>query len=329
MKQGQFSTYFNEPKNKLATSRSGQALIEYVLLLFVSIVLLMGARMMMVGIKDFMEGYMGKYVRCLMDYGELPTRGIDVDELKKNEMGNYNCAKQFTFNVKTGFQSNADAGSFTEGNGGSGSSSSSSKAQNSNSKSESDSDPDKSNSDGTTSGASLSDVASRERNRRTRGPTAASDSASGNELSSAKASRLRSVDGEDDSETSSSRIIGEAEPKNASSAADSEMARSGRARYRALSGEMAEQIEKNSKRAQTNSKSKTAAPVVLSEEEGRLGPRKSSVALFERKPQQVEEEVEAPFSFGNVFKYVIIIALVIMIVIFFGGQILNYSKSDN
>ena len=290
----------------------------------------MMARFLMIGLRNFMDGYMGSYVRCLMDYGELPVMGSQNNDLKKSTSGNYVCNKLFSFSVQTGYQPNSSGASVATSTGGASSSVSSSKSKSTDSsKPSSSKNSGSSSSDGTSSGSSLSDVASRERNRRSRGSSEGGSAAADSGSSSLKSSRLRSSDGEDESSISSSRVVGDVAGKGGAADLDGDSARSGRARYRALSGEMQEKIEKNSKKAQTLSKLKSGVPTVLAEEEGgRLGPRKSTVTPWERKPTAVEDEVESAFSFGKFFKFIIIIALIIMIVIFFGGQLLNYSKSD-
>lgn len=326
MKQGQFNNNFSDRNVALASSRSGQAMIEYVLLLFVTISLIMMAKTVMGAMGQFMDDYMGRYVRCLMDHGELPAMGIDVDELKKNTTGNYVCSKLYSFSVQTGFQPSG-AGGFGEGGSGGGSSKSASSSSNSDSSNKgSKNDSDAKKSDGESSGSSLSDVASRERKRRS-GAINLSSSTSGGSNNILKSNRLRSADGDDGYEESKSRVIAQA--ANTAAVQDSATARSGRVRYRTVPPDIAERIEKNSKRAQTNSKAKGAGPTVLSESLEAPGPKKSTVPMYEPKPRDLDEAPEPPFSFGNFFKWIIIIVMVIMIVIFFGGQILNYSKSDN
>lgn len=326
MKQGQFNKKFYKRNSNLASSRSGQAMIEYVLLLFVTISLIMMAKTVMGALGAFMDGYMGRYVRCLMDHGELPNLGIEVDDLKKNTKGNYVCSKQYSFSVQTGFQA-TNSGSSGEGGGSGSSSSASSKSKSDSSDSASKGKSDSSASEGSTSGSSLSDVASRERKRRSGAinMTGSSSADNGNPL---RSNRLRSADGgEDDYSESKSRVIADA--SSSAAVQDSDTARSGRARYRTVPPEIAERIEKNSKRAQTNSKTKLSSPTVLSESSDAPGPRKSTVPMYEPKPPDLEGPPEPPFSFAKYFKWFIIIIMVIMIVIFFGGQILNYSKSDN
>lgn len=57
----------------------GQAVVEYVLLVIISVSLVLA--LMNVIFKpfgEFIDNYMGKYVACLLEYGELPTLGGDT-----------------------------------------------------------------------------------------------------------------------------------------------------------------------------------------------------------------------------------------------------------
>jgi hypothetical protein len=66
----------SQPMTRLVSNDGGQAMIEYVLLLTLSImlVLLIFYRIFS-PLQDFVKAYMGDYVACLLDTGELPTLG--------------------------------------------------------------------------------------------------------------------------------------------------------------------------------------------------------------------------------------------------------------
>lgn len=59
-------------------SNNGQAVIEYTLILVVTVSLILAlSSQLFKPFGDFVSNYMGKYVGCLLEYGELPTLGSD------------------------------------------------------------------------------------------------------------------------------------------------------------------------------------------------------------------------------------------------------------
>ncbi|MCE3009458.1 MAG: hypothetical protein LW875_02445 [Proteobacteria bacterium] len=63
---------------KVLGSRSGQAVTEYVLLIaIVLVLLLMLANKVIKPMKAFTDSYMGSYIECLIDVGELPSLGFN------------------------------------------------------------------------------------------------------------------------------------------------------------------------------------------------------------------------------------------------------------
>jgi hypothetical protein len=62
-------------------SQSGQALVEYVLLLAVAVTLILGLMTQIYRpFGDWLNNYMGAYLECLLDAGELPTFGQNAGE---------------------------------------------------------------------------------------------------------------------------------------------------------------------------------------------------------------------------------------------------------
>ena len=63
-----------EPVNKTIISNDkGQAMVEYILMLVVTLTLLLGlATKLIPQLRDFMQNYAGAYVECLLETGELP-----------------------------------------------------------------------------------------------------------------------------------------------------------------------------------------------------------------------------------------------------------------
>ena len=60
-----------------------------------------------------------------------------------------------------------------------------------------------------------------------------------------------------------------------------------------------------------------------------LGPRVSIVQPQQLTTIKAEEDKPVDWGMGNFLKWILIIGMIIAIVIFFGGQILNYSNSDS
>lgn len=70
-----------ENKKSILSKQSGQALVEYILLISISIALVLAfATQFYKPFGNWMQNYMGEYLQCLLDYGELPTMGsVGVD----------------------------------------------------------------------------------------------------------------------------------------------------------------------------------------------------------------------------------------------------------
>lgn len=65
-----------ENKKSILTKQSGQALVEYILLISISVALVLAfATQFYKPFGNWMQSYMGEYLQCLLDYGELPTMG--------------------------------------------------------------------------------------------------------------------------------------------------------------------------------------------------------------------------------------------------------------
>lgn len=61
------------------SNQNGQALVEYVLVLVVSVALVIAlATQIFTPFRDFLKSYMGDYVACLLETGELPSLGNET-----------------------------------------------------------------------------------------------------------------------------------------------------------------------------------------------------------------------------------------------------------
>lgn len=65
---------------KIQNSESGQAVVEYILLLAISVALIIGLmKQLYQPFGNWMQDYMGQYLECLLDVGELPSLGGGSD----------------------------------------------------------------------------------------------------------------------------------------------------------------------------------------------------------------------------------------------------------
>lgn len=83
-------------RSRLSDNRplqKGQAVIEYMLILVVTVSLVMLLmNYMFKPFGEFIQRYMGDYVGCLLDYGELPTLGSDEESIVDSDT---ECDKKF------------------------------------------------------------------------------------------------------------------------------------------------------------------------------------------------------------------------------------------
>ena len=65
----------------------GQGTIEYILILIITVAILIGlGSQFYKPFGRFLENYMGEYLQCLLETGELPALGADIDNLECNEI---------------------------------------------------------------------------------------------------------------------------------------------------------------------------------------------------------------------------------------------------
>jgi hypothetical protein len=97
-------------QNRLSRN-SGQALIEYVLILIITVSLILALiAQVFKPMQTFVQSYMGDYVQCLLETGELPSFGY-ADAAIKDE----GCAKKFG---AASWNNNATPGTGAGGSGG-------------------------------------------------------------------------------------------------------------------------------------------------------------------------------------------------------------------
>ncbi len=298
-------------------NRRGQSVVEFTLILIVTISLLFLSKGMFKGMSDFIDKYMGDYVACLMEYGELPSLGVQNTALKNHKGAGSGKVCEAKFQM-------------AEISGGSGGGASSGRNSNSsNSSSSSNKDSSRNASKGSSNSAdasSNSNSSSRGRGGVRSGPAdgsksrGVSSSESGFATAdgpSAASSKVRIIEEEESSETAKQgRTLGN--QRSSRSALN-------RPAYRAIQGRMGAEIEKSIRKSARAPSSK-----ILDASEGgyRFRPYKKTFTPPSTVAPEQNDKDEG-FSFGYLFKWLLIAGMVIAILVLFGGQILNYSNSKD
>ncbi len=321
MKQDQ--NFKNSETTSLVKNQNGQAVVEYVLLLVVIVSMILAAKGLFGGVNKFISDYVGDYFTCLMDYGELPSLGVSETDLKKHASAS-RCKVKFSIANGASLGGGGGGGSSSSG-GGSGSkgkSSQNGKPSSDSSKSSASNDSKSNSSSRSSGGGNGSDSNG--------GEGAGKNSAyAGGRIK--RSSSSGTSDGAGDSENKT-KII---EDEGAASAfgrgdGDRNSARrqSVQYKYKAItSGQMFDEVEKTSKREERKPSVKSLSK--MSSEEGfRPGPRTNNFTPPERKPAAASEDADPDFGFGKMMKWLMIAGMVVAIVVFFGGQMMNYSNSE-
>lgn len=290
---------------------SGQAAVEYILIVTIAVSLVIALKGAFKGANEFINNYLGTYTACLMEYGELPSLGVQNSDLNKHLSEGKQCEAQFK--------------NFTlaEGRPPVGGSSAAGGRAGANGKNDKNAGNEKSSE--TDGGSSSSD-----KNSKDRGIGAGGGSGAGNTAGIGSARRGRnSADGARIGPSKTTLIDEEDAEGRAGTRTPGRQTRTiyrTRDRYRALTGELAEQIESQSK--QTTKRTPTSRNIAKSEGQG-LGPRIGLAKMPDQKVIVIEEEKSEGWSFGNFLKWVLIIGMIVALLVFFGGQIMNYSNSDS
>lgn len=306
-------------------------MIEYVLLLVVIVGLILASAKIFKTIDQGMQKYIGDYFVCLMEYGELPTLGVSDQDLKKHVGGQgRKCDNQFdAFTFENGRPATAGGGtsngnngnSSQNGNGRNGSASDNGRGGNTgDSSANRDRKESGSGGDDTGDGSDLmargrsgSGSSSRRPEVRRAEKSYATLDGGANEQSNIKVIE-EDGDGDDSKERSKRR-----RPKKTQIGyAD---------KYRAIGGKALQEIERTQRRRATVRKP-TSTVLKINADEGLSGPYRKTVTPPERKPDAEIKDKESGFGFGAFFKWLLIAGMVVAIIVFFGGQLLNYSNSE-
>jgi len=319
VKQGQNLLIFSTKRT--LRNQAGQAVIEYVLLLVVMVALLLAAKGLFAGANQFISSYIGDYFICLMDYGELPKLSY------ASAADTSNCKAQFSI---------TKGASLTTGGSSSSGSSSSSQASNrkDNSKSGSGSGS------GSGSDSKNADAAKKSGDKGSDSDGRSGVSGAGANASSPYAngtiSRGRSIGLGDGATSGSDKVKLIEEEDGAGNGRGYGRDRGGsrtvryqyRNRYKAVAGEYYDELEKKEDRKKP--RKAEARKIAQATEEGlRPGPRRGTVTPPPTKDIGQIEDKSDGFAFGYILKWLLIAGMVIAILIFFGGQVLNYSNSDS
>lgn len=304
---------------------SGQAVVEYILIVSIAVALVFILKGAFKGMSSFIDNYLGSYTECLMAHGELPTLGVgnetfsDGSGLKEHLSSGYTCNsgfKEFTLAegrppVANGNNSSNQASRNASSTNSDGKNSSSSGSSSSGSSSDGkDGDKDRAGRNGGGSASGTSD----ENQIRSRGRRAADGYASGGD----NRSRLIEDGGDEEGAGGGRRR----KPR------ESRIIYRDRARSRAVLGSEAEQLITKSSRS-TFKRKPTSRTVAQVENGTAPGPRSGLMKQPPTKRVIAEETQESGWGFGKMLKWLLIIGIVVALVIFFGGQLLNYSNSDS
>ncbi|MES2855528.1 MAG: hypothetical protein V4692_06685 [Bdellovibrionota bacterium] len=298
--------------NKLVLCRSqkGQGTIEYLLILMITVVLILTIiTQFNQSFRSYATKFFDGYIACLLETGELPNGGGDCsesfDDYNPNEGKPYLAGDPIGDWVKNAPEpgsGQADgSGSSGDGKNGDGSSSGSG-----------------SNSGGSGSGGREVAGNASSGGGGSNGSTAVG-SLRGGRFGARRSTPVGKADAKDKKDS------GNADSMLASTAVggvSGDSSRSGR--KKALTGGF-QYFGQEQKESRENERPPVAAVAKDSEGNDSLKPKKAVEP--ERKPTAVVEKEETGFSFGYLIKMLLICGIGVAIVVFFGGQILQASKS--
>lgn len=307
-------------------NRNGQAAVEYILLLVIIVSLVIGATKGFTAMNNFMNNYIGEYVVCLMEYGELPSLGTTDENLKKH-LGSGGGSGRKCDQKFSGFT--FESGRSPLGSGGGSGSANSGKNNNSGSKNSSgNASKDGSSKDGGNSSAdsaNSSDGSSRDRGSGGK----ASPYAKGKVIRASTNNYGTGDAGDDDQKI---KIIDENEAgrgrkKDSSYYSRSSRIGNGNDRYRAITGRMAQEIEKRQpKKAEPVRRSVRA---LAGDDGNRFKPYKKTLQPREIAAKEIKEDDNSGFSFGYIIRWLLIAGMILAIIVFFGSQVMNYNNSKD
>lgn len=296
------STKTSRPGTIPTLSNKGQAMVEYVLLLIISVSIVLALiSQIFKPFGEFIDSYMGSYVGCLLEYGELPALGSDEPALVDEDS---ECDKKFA------------PGSITKGRpprggsgGGDGDGDGNVNDQNGNNRTGNrGGEGEDSNSNASAGGGTYAGSSSRGGssliNARRRGGNGVEQSTSGAGGKTVEIALDGSAGDGYFNSNKNSRRIGVVK----------------RTRAIGITGLTESERAKLVKKA-----GGSTAPLIVA---GGVAPESKKMAI-KKAPVEMKIEEDKPVTIGGFLRYLFIAALVIALVIFIGGQALQYSKSSD
>lgn len=271
-------------------NQRGQALVEYVLMLVVSVamVLALGYQLFK-PFQSFLKAYMGDYIACLLDTGELPSLGNrDAKEALADEGCNVN------------FEAATLAGGRPP------------KSSSSSSKSSSNPSTSKSSSSSSSSGGSSG------------GSSSPSSSAPNRNLLVSSINKRNGTESKSSSEKTTEIAISGVSGNGYYNRRDSWSDGSSRAvasRTTALGIAGLTEDEKKRLGRQEGAKNTIASGESV-------GPPPKKIAIPKNEAKVVTAAEDDPMTFGNFFRFLLIAAIIIALVVVLGSQALKISKSQ-
>lgn len=282
-------------KMKLFSNENGQAIVEYTLILLVSVSLVLALSMQIFQpLQSFLKDYMGEYTSCLLETGELPSFGGSQGGGAGAPVCQY---QKFAGGLASAGQSGNQSGSSNSGKSTSRGSSSSEKNK---------------SSEGSSGGGGGSGSSS--------GRASSGRSSSGS---------TRSADGGRASQDSKVKEI----PVTNGAAGEGSFFKGSSQAYGFSSGGQGRgrkmldlsSLSEVGKKGLLRSEAIQSRSIALSESDG-PPVKKSLVRPPERKPDQVLES-ESTMTFGNFLRIIFICAIIIILIALMGGQIAQMMKS--
>lgn len=286
------------------SDESGQAMIEYILVVIIAVTMLFLAKSLFSNMNKYISGYVGGYFKCLMVQGELPALGVSDGDLSKHTGAGYKCSASLD---KTPIASQDGGGTKNIG---------------------------------TTT--PLSSEVPKGSTKATASSRAglSSPSSSSKKSATQRRNNNNSSDDGDDSTKFSSNLRNRSDAYSSSDSEGDDNVRSiPMARrdldadksqaYRPVTGKMEESIKKNTRGGGLERRQNVTQKISLAEADIRPGPRRSMFNPPQRSVATMTEEPEMEIGFGYFMKWIMIAGIGIAIFIFFGGQIMNYNNSDS
>jgi hypothetical protein len=286
------------PNSSFRAFQKGQAAVEYLLLLFVILALSIGiVSKFSASFRSFAQSYLIDYVECLLQNAELPTLGFSGPSASSVCEGAYE-----PFSLRLG----RPAVSSSSGNSVS-SNSSATNQSSSTSKNSGGSSPANSTSSSNSSGTS-------ESNSFASSPRGGAYANSGGSKGSSRSVPLTSADSSSESRSSNGRPQGFDSITQIQKSSVLVGPQSNKTRF----------VEAN----EASSAEKSLRPqTITSQIEKEDGARRVPANTEIKKKSNLESEDDG-FTLPDFLRYLLIIAIIIALVIFFGGQAAQVSKSQ-